>query len=577
MAKKEPKNKKKKMTDTEETILKIALDNARKHEGKASTGAVIGKLISEMPEAKTKLKELTPSIQEIIAEVNSQNIEYQIEKLKEIAPELLEEKKIIEIRELKELKNAEKGKVVLRLAPSPSGPLHIGHAFVLSINSEYAKKYKGKFILRIDDTNPENIYAPAYELIENDAKWLTENNVSEVICQSDRIKNYYDYAEKLVLKGNAYVCTCNPDECRKMISQKKACPCRNLPSEEQQKRWDKMFVGYKTGEAVLKIKTNINDPNPALRDWSAFRINETKHPRQETKYRVWPLMNFAVACDDHDHGITHTIRGKDHMDNAKKQAQICDFFGWEKPIDLYFGRINFEGIKLSTSETKIAIEREEYEDWDDIRLPTLLALRRRGYQPEAFVQFAIDIGLSQTDKTVAIEEFFKKINSYNREIIEPKSNRYFFVDNPVKIFIEDAPEKTVEIELHPDFPKKGKRKFEFKKTVLITKKDHNEIKENNLCRLMECINFIKSGEKFVFDSEEYEKYRSEGVKIIHWLPEDDLVVAEVLMPDKKILKGVAEKDISKLKKGDIIQFERFGFCRLDNIKDDVYSFWFLHK
>ncbi len=565
-------------TSIKNTILKWALDNARKHEGKANPGAVIGKLINEIPEIKPKLKEYNPIIQETISEVNGMPLNQQIERLEKMAPELLEEKKIIEIKTLKELKDAEQGKVVLRMAPSPSGPLHIGHAFVLSINSEYARKYDGKLILRIDDTNPENIYSKAYEMIPEDANWLTENNVSKVVCQSDRLKDYYDYAEKLVQQGKAYVCTCDPEKFRKLITAKKPCPCRNLSAKEQQKLWDRMFLDFKQGECVLRIKTNIEDPNPALRDWSAFRINETKHPKQGGEYRVWPLMNFAVACDDHDLGVTHTIRGKDHMDNAKKQAQICKFFGWEPPVDLYFGMINFEGIKLSTTETRKMIDYGEYEDWDDIRLQTIRALKRRGYQPEAFVKFAIDIGLSLNDKTVSIDEFFKILNSHNRDIIEPKANRYFFVEDPVEIKIEDAPKKEAKLKLHPDFEKRGKRKLSFDGTVFITKKDKEEIQENNLCRLIDCVNFVKENGKYIFDSEEYEKYKADGTRIIHWLPSNcDRMAVEVLMPDKTIKTGIGEEGLSKLKQGDIIQFERFGFVRLDEKKGDILKFWFLHK
>ncbi len=564
--------------EVDEVILKWALDNARKHEGKASPGAVIGKLLSELPELKPKLKEISPKVQETVAEVNSLNIDLQIEKLKEIAPELLEEKKIVEEKKLKDLKDAREGGVVLRMAPSPSGPLHIGHAFVLSINSEYARKYKGKLILRIDDTNPENIYPPAYEMIEKDAQWLTQGNISEVVCQSDRLKSYYDYAEKLVLKGKAYVCTCDPERVRKWISQKEACPCRELSKEEQQRRWDKMFLEYKPGDAVLRIKTDLEHPNPAMRDWTAFRINEHKHPKQGTEFRVWPLMNFAVACDDHDLGVTHTIRGKDHMDNARKQAQICEFFGWKPPIDLYFGMINFIGAKLSTTELRKAIEYGEYDDWDDIRLQTIRALKRRGYQPEAFVRFAIDIGLGMSDKKVSIDEFFKMLNAHNRDLIEPKADRYFFVWDPVAKEIKDAPEKIVKISKHPDYLERGMRELEFNGHVLMTKDDEKEIQNNNLCRLMDCINFVRENGEYIFDSEEYEKYREEGTRILHWLPNNDKnIPVEVLMPDKTIKKGVAEEGIKNLKIGDIIQFERFGFCRLDAKEDEVYKFWFAHR
>ncbi len=567
-----------KKEDIDKIIWKWALDNARRFDGKANPGAVIGKLLNEMPDIKTKLKTISPKIQSIIAEVNGMPMNQQLERLKDMAPELLEEKKIVEKKELKELKDVKPGKVVLRMAPSPSGPLHIGHAFVLSINSEYAKKYKGKLILRIDDTNPENIYPQSYKLIDEDAKWLTEKNVSQVVCQSDRLKDYYDYGEKLFAKGKAYVCTCNPDKFRELITKKKECPCRKLSIKEQHTRWDKMFLDYKPGDAVVRIKTDINHKNPALRDWSAFRVNLEKHPKQGTKYRMWPLMNFAVVCDDHDLKVTHAIRGKDHMDNARKQAQVCEFFKWKPPIDLYFGRINFKGIKLSTTETKKRIEYGEFTGWDDIRLQTIRALKKRGYQPKAFVKFAIDMGLTLTDKTVTLDEFFKLLNAHNRDIIDKKANRYFFIWDPVKVNIDKAPKKAVEIKLHPDYPKRGKRKFKFDSSIYITKQDKKNIQNNNIVRLMDCINFKKKGTKYIFDSEEYEKYKQNGSAIIHWLPSKEKTVkVEVLMPDGTLKKGVAEESVKTLKVNDIIQFERFGFCKLNSIKNNIYEFWYAHR
>src|SRR3989344_2467817 len=127
-----------------------------------------------------------------------------------------------------------KGKAVARFEPSPSGPLHIGHIYGLCLNSEFAKKNKGRMILRISDTNPENIYGKAYELIVKDAKWATRNGVSEVAVQSSRLGIYYDYAEKLIDMEKAYVCTCNADKFRELISRMEACPCRDLSKKENQ-------------------------------------------------------------------------------------------------------------------------------------------------------------------------------------------------------------------------------------------------------------------------------------------------------------------------------------------------------
>ncbi|MBW3018831.1 glutamate--tRNA ligase [Candidatus Woesearchaeota archaeon] len=552
-------------------VRKYALDNARKHNGRATQGPVIGGLIAEMPAAKEKLKDL--DIKSIIESVNELTVEEQTAELQKLAPEMLEKKKTVETKELKDLPDAKKGKVVMRIAPSPSGPLHIGHSFVLSLNHEYCKKYNGKFILRIDDTNPENIYGPAYDLIPADANWLTGDNVDSVICQSDRMDSYYKHAKKMIEKGAAYVCMCDADTFREMISKKKACPCRNNSVKEQIAKWESMFQGFQPGEAVMRIKTKVDDPNPALRDWPAFRINDHEHARHGTEYRVWPLMNFAVAVDDHELGVTHTLRGMDHLDNERRQAQIYDFFKWPKPKAEYFGRINFEGLQLSTTETKKKIEYGEYDGWDDIRLPTLMALRRRGYQPGAFIKFAKEMGINKSSKTVPKEEFFKLLDAFNRDIIDPEANRYFFVADPVEVKVEGAPAKECKIPIHPDYPKRGTRKLKSMGKFLIAKNDFDKLKTGQLYRLMDCCNFKKEGKKLVYAKGDVEEYRAKGKGILHWLP--DGIDVSVLMPDGKEVKGKGEASLAKLKEGAIVQFERFGFVRLDNKKE--MRFWYAHN
>ncbi|MBW3004838.1 glutamate--tRNA ligase, partial [Candidatus Woesearchaeota archaeon] len=524
------------------------------------------------------LKTLGKEISTIISEVNKLGEEKQKTELEKRAPELLEEKPKEKRTGLKPLKDAEKGKVTVRFAPSPSGPLHIGHAYGISLNSEYARMYNGKLILRIEDTDPSNIYELGYELVPTDAKWLTKDNVAEVHFQSDRLGHYYDHMEKLISAGNAYVCTCDPDEFRELIMKQKACPCRGLSAKEQGERWAKMFGEYKPGEAVCRIKTDVAHKNPAMRDWPAMRINDHVHPRQGTKHRVWPLMNFSVAIDDHLMGMSHVINGKEHADGAKRQKYIFDYFKWKRPTYINWGRINFIGLELSCSKTKQKIEYGEFDAWDDIRLPFMPALRRRGFQPGAFIKFALDIGLTLTDKTVTKEEFFMTLAAFNKEIIDPISDRFFFIEDPVEVTISKAPSQEISLKLHPDNPKKGVRKFKCNEKFYLAKQDHKRLKANKLYRLMDCLNFKKKGKELLFESAKYEDYKEKGEMIIHWLPvSKDLVDVEVLMPDKTTVKGLGEAGLSKLKAGDIVQLERFGFCRLDSIKAKKLKFWFTHR
>jgi len=560
------------------SIRKWVLDNARKYDGKASMGAVVGKLLAENAEIKAKLKELTPDIKKIIDEVNNLTVEQQIKELEKLAPELLVEKKIVEEKKLKPLPGAEKGKVVMRLAPSPSGVQHIGHAIVFSLSHLYCKEYDGKLILRFEDTKAEDIYAPAYKMTEDVLNWLCENRIHQIAIQSDRLETYYDYGEQLISKGKAYVCTCSADLFRDFMMKKKACPCRDLPVKENLLRWDKMFVEYEPGAAVVRIKTDINDPNPAMRDWPALRINHSVHPRTGEKYKVWPLMNLAVAVDDHEMGVTHTIRGKDHVDNAKRQQHIYDFFGWKAPIHSYIGKIKFEGIEVSKRKLKAAIERGHYDDWDDIRLPTVAALRRRGFQPGAFHKFAQDMGIGLNDKLVPAVDFFKSLEAHNRDIIDPIANRYFFVWDPVKAAVKNAPEQEVHVPLHPDDANRGHRVFKTNSNFYISKEELALLKAKKLYRLKDCLNFRKEGKELVFESAEYDKFHKEGEATFTWLPADaKLCDVEVLMPDKKFVKGLGESVLADLPVSTIVQFERFGFCRLDKKDGKKVTFWFAHK
>lgn len=558
------------------TIKKYALQNAIKFDGKASIGAVMGKILAEKPELKKQIREIAKKVNEAINETNKLSLKEQKQLLEKEAPELLKEKKHKEReRELSPLKSPKN--VVMRFEPSPSGPLHVGHAYVLSLNSEYCRKYSGTLILRTGDTNPDNIYEPAYRLIEEDAKWVTKNNIKQVIIQSDRLEIYYKYMERLIGMEKAYICSCNPEKYKQLILKKQPCPCRDLPKEKQLDRWKKMFKGYNGGEAVARIKTDLNNKNPAMRDFPVFRINETKHPKQGNKYRVWPLMNMAVTVDDIETKVTHVIRAKDHYDNAMRQKYIYDYLKKPFPQAIFVGRINFEGMPVSCSKTRPLIENKTYTGWDDIRLPFLAALKRRGYQPEAFIQYSIDVGISLNDKTVTKDEFFKTINAFNKDVIDNKSYRYFFVWNAKEIKIENAPKQEIELDLHPD-NKKGGRHFKTKDHFYIAEDDFSSLKENKMYRLMDCLNFVKEGGKFIFHSLEYENYKEKGEKIIHWLPKDnDLITVEVLMPDNKLAKGLGEKTLNTLKAGDIVQLERFGFCRLDKKEKDKLSFWFAHK
>ncbi|MBN1385628.1 glutamate--tRNA ligase [Candidatus Woesearchaeota archaeon] len=562
--------------DIKKEIRNFSLHNAVKFNGKASSGAVIGRLVGKHPDIKARLNEYGRIISDIIKEVNAMDPDAQMKELEENAPELLEEKKEVKKKDLPELKLI-KDEVVMRFEPSPSGPLHIGHLYPLALNLEYVRRYKGIFYLRIADTNADNIDPGSYSLIPENAGWFAKREIKPVI-QSDRMELYYNYALKLIEEGYMYVCGCTADEFKELKAKKSECPCRNLKVGEQVKRWHRMFdreKGYQEGEAVVRFKTDMKHKNPAMRDFPMIRINDSEHARQGSRYRVWPLMNFSVAIDDMDMAVTHTLRGKDHADNAKKQAMIHHALGYPTPYAISVGRINFLGFPVSCSQTKAGIKEGMYEGWDDVRIPFVPALKRRGYRPEAFIRYALDVGVSANDKSVDIKDFFKTIDCFNKEVLDPVSQRFFFVRDPVGIDISGSPDQEVELDLHPEH-RKGGRKFMTSSSFWVEQRDFEKFREGSLYRLMDCLNFRRSGDSFRFVSADYRDFKDNGDMIIHWLPQDETVDVEVLMPDNTVASGFGERGIVGLDVGDIIQFERFGFCRLENASGK-YFFVFCHR
>jgi glutamyl-tRNA synthetase len=192
---------------------------------------------------------------------------------------------------------------------------------------------------------------------------------------------------------------------------------RNNDVSENLYRWKRMLdkkKGYKEGESVLRFKSSMQDLNPAMRDFPLARINETKHPRQKNKYRVWPLMNLVVSVDDIELGMTHIIRGKDHKDNAKRQKMIFDVFGKKFPWTYFIGRIKFTDLILSKRKLNAMIGSGELSGEDDERIPTISSLRKRGYKPEAFAKFVEQRGLTEVDKVMNSKDFFRIIDDFNK-------------------------------------------------------------------------------------------------------------------------------------------------------------------
>ena len=405
---------KKRKAISEEKILAYALKNAIEHNGEARENSVLNSLFHEGLQ-KSQIKKTRLIIQKTVNQVNSLTSEEREKQFSQLGGQVGHRK---ERQGLPELPGAKKGKVITRMSPSPSGPLHLGHILTILPNFLYTQKYGGRFYIRIEDTNPENIYPKAYKMIEKEAKWITKGKV-KIVIQSERMNLYYKYAEKLIKKKAAYVCTCNPEEFKELILAKKACPCKKQTVKENTLKWKKMLdkgkEGYKEGEAVLRFKSNLADKNPAMRDFPLARVNLSSHPIQKNKYRVWPLMNLAVTVDDIEMKMTHIIRGKDHKDNAKRQEMIYKALGKKKqyPWVAFIGKTHFKDLEFSTTKMRQGIEKGDFFGWDDPRLPTVEALKKK-YKPESFWQLAEQMGISEVDKVMEKKEFFQTLDQFNK-------------------------------------------------------------------------------------------------------------------------------------------------------------------
>lgn len=540
-------------------IRRYALENAVKYDGKANLNAVIGHVFSKV-KIKDKAK-IIEKVKKIVKEINSLDKEKQKNQYKSLG--VVRKKKVVK-KGLPILPNAKK--VVMRVAPYPSGPLHIGNARPFVLNDEYAKKYRGKLLLVIDDTigsEEKNISKDAYKLIPEGLKWLGVK-FSRTVYKSDRLKIYYKYAEELIKMYKAYVCFCKAEKLRENRAKGVECECRHRGVEDNLKEWKNMLKKYGEGRAVLRLKTDMQDPNPAFRDRVMFRISKRKHPRVGGKYKVWPLLEFSWAVDDHLLGITHIIRGKELMMESQVENYIWKLFGWDKPVIIHTGLLQLQGVKLSKSKSKKEVESKKYTGWDDPRTWSLQSLKRRGILPEAVRKFVLSFGLTQTEITVPVENLYME----NRKLIDKKSNRYFFIWNPKKIKIKDAPKVVAKVPMHPDFKGRGRRSIKTNGEFYIC----DELNPKKYYRFMHLFNF-KDKE---FASMNYDPKMK--LIMIHWLPvSKDLVNVEVLLENGKGVKGLGESALKKLKIGDVVQFERFSFVKLEKKSKDKLNFIWVHR
>jgi len=546
-----------------EDAYRYAIKNAYLHRGKASVGAVVGKVIAL--DKSVNIKDEMKGIQEAVSKVNAmafKDIEKEFMRFREQGYELKPQEKEEGLPKLG-WAEAGKEKVVTRYAPNPNGPFHLGNARAAILSHEYARMYNGKFILRFEDTDPK-VKRPienAEGVFRKDLEWLG-CKIDEVFFASDRLEIYHKHMKQAIELGQAYVCVCDVEKWRELIKKKKGCPCREKGREEQLELFGEMLSnGLKEGEAVLRIKTDLNHPDPSMRDWWAGKVvDKPRHNRIGDKFHVWPSYNFQAAVDDRLMGVTYIIRGQEHSQNEEKQKFLYRYFGWVYPHSFHFGRVKLEGMVLSTSKIKAGIEQGEYEGWDDPRLGTIMALRRKGFDPRALRDIILEAGMKSSDTTIEM----KRLIDANKKYIEEKSERISFIEEPLQLDVHYAPE----VREHG--------LGEGTQSVLVSREEISRARGKSVVRLRELYNvkIVDVGE--LQASAEYVGGQNlPKMPLLTWIAGGQDV--EIVMPDNSRRHGIAESGLSWKKEGDIAYLEKFGYARVDRQENGRTWLRYAHK
>ena len=553
--------------ELEELARKYALKNAVEHGGECNTNAVMGQIFSE-GEFEDKGK-VGRAAGKVCSQVNQMSLEEQKEAMEEYEYEEEEH----EHDPIPDLDVDEGEEVVVRFAPNPNGPPHLGHARGMTVNGALKEKYDGKLILRFDDTDPvtKRPMKEAYQMYEEDYTWLGYRP-DEVRYSSKNFDKYIEYAEELIEMGEAYVSKASQEEMQKHRREGTASKYRSQSVDENMELWEKMKNGgLEEGEAVLKVKTDLDHKNPAVRDFVAFRIiDDADHPITGDEYRVWPLLDFQGAIEDKLMGTTHIVRGKDLRASTKRQKFVYEYLDWEYPDIRYWGNVRISGFDAPVSSSTLGkmVNKGELDGWDDPRAPTIRALKRRGFKPEAIRNFFREMGVTENDVEASIEGLEKE----NTRLIDEESDRAFLVRDPVRLEIEEVPEDLkAEIPVHPDFPERGHREYDLevengKVEIFVEKKDL----EDRFIRLKGLCNIKVEDGSVEYRPGDHKDALENDAEFIHWVPEQSKEVT-VRMPDGVDFEGLVEP--KNIEVDEVVQFERFGFA----CKDSQNVFYFTHS
>lgn len=375
-----------------------------------------------------------------------------------------------------------------RFPPEPNGYLHIGSAKAIYINWSTAKKYGGKFNLRYDDTNPVKEDNEYVESIYEDLMWLGAEPNGGVFYGSDYFDKCYEYALKLIRDGKAYVCDLSADEMREyrgtLTEPGRNSPWRDRSVEENLDLFERMKNGeFADGTHTLRAKIDMASPNMNMRDPAIYRIVHCSHHRQGDKWCIYPLYDYAHPIQDALEGITHSLCSLEFENHRPLYEWVVDNIGFEKkPKQREFARLNVTYTVMSKRYLRQLVETGLVDGWDDPRMPTLCALRRRGYTPASIFDFVKRAGISKANSLVDIELLEHCI----REELNLSADRRVAVLEPLKVIVDNYPEGKCEYFALPNNPNDesaGKRELPFTKELYIEKSDFAEVPPPKFFRL----------------------------------------------------------------------------------------------
>lgn len=482
--------------------------------------------------------------------------------------EVVESKNFIEQIIEKDLSEGVYENVMTRFPPEPNGYLHIGHAKSILLNYGLACKYNGKFNMRFDDTNPTKEKEEFVESIKSDIKWLGADWEDRLFFASDYFDQMYEAAVKLIEKGKAYVCDLSADEIRQyrgtLTEPGKDSPYRGRTVEENLKLFEEMKNGkYGDGEKVLRAKIDMSSPNINMRDPVIYRVAHMTHHRTGDKWCIYPMYDFAHPIEDAIEGVTHSICTLEFEDHRPLYDWVVRELEYPvPPKQIEFSKLYLTNVVTGKRYIKKLVEEKIVDGWDDPRLVSIAALRRRGFTPESIKMFVDLVGVSKSQSSVD----YAMLEYCIREDLKLKRPRMMAVLDPVKLIIDNYPDDMVEyldVVNNQENPEMGTRKVPFCKELYIEREDFMEeppkkyfrLFPGNEVRLMhayfvKCESFVKDEEGNIteihctYDAETKCGTGFTGRKVkgtIHWVSARHAVPAQV-----RLYENIVDEEKGKL-------------------------------